>query len=103
MTPTVLLWPKERRLHIRVSTEVSSNEGLDSKAVLPLRRWTYLGMIFTNQVIRLYVNGILDTEVILKGQVTPNQGPFYIGKDPQHAGVKCFLDDFRIYKGAIKS
>lgn len=27
MTFTVLLWPKERRLHIRVSTEASSNEG----------------------------------------------------------------------------
>lgn len=67
MTPTILLWPKERRLHIRVSTELSANEGLDSKAVIPLRRWTYLCMIFTNQVVRLYVNGILDTEVILKG------------------------------------
>ena len=48
MTPTILLWPKERRLHIRVSTEVSNNEGLDSKAVIPLRRWTYLAIIFTN-------------------------------------------------------
>jgi len=60
MTFTILLWPKERRLHIRVSTEHSNNEGLDSKAVVPLRRWTYICTIFTNQVIRLYVNGILD-------------------------------------------
>ncbi len=90
MTPTILLLPKERRLLIRMSTELSAN-GLDSKLVIPLRRWMYLCMIFTNQVVRLYVNGILDTEVILKGQVQYNPGDIFIGKDPSHSGVKCFL------------
>lgn len=31
-----------------------------------------------------------------------NPGDIFIGKDPNHQGVKCFLDDLRLYKGAIK-
>jgi hypothetical protein len=47
------------------------------------------------------MNGILDTDTILKAQVVYNTGPLYIGKDPNHSGVKAFIDDFRVYKGAI--
>jgi len=31
-----------------------------------------------------------------------NNGPIHLGKDPQHTGTSCYLDDFRIYRGAIK-
>jgi len=69
LTPTVMLWPKERRLHIRLSTDQNPNEGLDSKSVIPMRRWTHIAVSFSLQLLHLYVNGILDNQVILKGSV----------------------------------
>ena len=69
LTPTIMLWPKERRLHIRVSTDQNPNEGLDSKSVIPMRRWTHITISFSLQLLHLYVNGILDNEIILKGSV----------------------------------
>lgn len=63
-----MLWPKERRLHVRVSTDANSNEGLDSKSTIPLRRWTHVTVVMSNQLIHLYINSILDNQVILKGQ-----------------------------------
>lgn len=48
MTPTIMLWPKERRLHVRVSTDANSNEGLDSKSTIPLRRWTHVSVVMSN-------------------------------------------------------
>jgi len=64
-----MLWPKERRLHIRLSTDQNPNEGLDSKSVIPMRRWTHIAVSFSLQLLHLYVNGILDNQVILKGSV----------------------------------
>ena len=69
LTPTIMLWPKERRLHVRLSTDQNPNEGLDSKSIIPMRRWTHITVSFSLQLLHLYVNGILDNQVILKGSV----------------------------------
>lgn len=69
LTPTIMLWPKERRLHVRVSTDQNANEGLDSKSVIPLKRWTHLTISFSSQLLHLYINGMIDNEVILKGSI----------------------------------
>jgi hypothetical protein len=69
LTPTVMLWPKERRLHVRVATDMNPNEGLDSKAVIPLKRWTQIAIIYSSQLLQLYVNGLLDSQAILKGPI----------------------------------
>lgn len=69
LTPTIMLFPKERRLHARVSTDASINEGLDSKSVIPMKRWTHISMVMSNQVLQLFINGIMDGQTILKGEV----------------------------------
>lgn len=69
ITPTVMLWPKERRLHVRVSTEVFWNEGLESRGVLNMKQWVHISVVVSGQMIQLYINGSLDNQVILKGKV----------------------------------
>eukprot|EP00753_Platysulcus_tardus_P007306 PLAT15059.1.p1 GENE.PLAT15059.1~~PLAT15059.1.p1 ORF type:complete len:344 (+),score=145.55 PLAT15059.1:55-1032(+) len=97
LTPALMLWPKERRLHVRVSTQASYNEGLDSVAVLPLRRWTHIAVVLDGLLLQLYVNGMLDAQVVTKGPNVFNTGPFYLGGDPWHAGTAAFVDTLRIY------
>ena len=48
-TPNLMLWPNKRKIHARVTTELEPNAGLESIAVLPLRRWTHVA--FTMQVL----------------------------------------------------
>jgi hypothetical protein len=69
LTPTIMLWPKERRLHVRVSTEKFWNEGLESKGTLNLKQWVHLSVVLSGQMIQLYINGNLDSQTILKGKV----------------------------------
>eukprot|EP00747_Dinoflagellata_sp_TGD_P184776 gnl/TRDRNA2_/TRDRNA2_40729_c0_seq1.p1 gnl/TRDRNA2_/TRDRNA2_40729_c0~~gnl/TRDRNA2_/TRDRNA2_40729_c0_seq1.p1 ORF type:complete len:390 (+),score=74.86 gnl/TRDRNA2_/TRDRNA2_40729_c0_seq1:106-1275(+) len=99
LTPAVLLWPDERRLHVRVSTRADVNQGsLDGTGLIPLRRWTHVAVGCTGSVLRLYVNGIKDGETILEaGPYVPMGGDLHVGRDPWRAGTKAFLDDFRWY------
>lgn len=103
MTPTIMLWPKERRLHIRASTEMFWNEGLESKALINLRQWTYITVVISGQMMQLYINGSLDSQMILKGKVKMNTGKLHVGKDLWHAGVKCYLDELKIHSRALRS
>ncbi len=103
LSPTIMLWPKERRLHVRVSTEIFWNEGLESKALLNMKQWVFVSVVVSGQMVQLYINGNLDNQVILKGKVKMNNGPFHIAKDPWHPGVKCFLDELKIYRSALTS
>jgi hypothetical protein len=69
LTPTIMLWPKERRLHVRVSTEKFWNDGLESKGVINLKQWVHIAVVVSGQMIQLYINGNLDNQTILKGKV----------------------------------
>lgn len=103
LTPTIMLWPKERRLHIRIGTEIFWNEGLESKALLSMKQWVHLAVVISGQMIQLYINGNLDNQVILKGKVKMNTGKLHIGKDPWRPGVKCFIDELKIYKTSLRA
>jgi len=100
-TPTIQLWSKERRLHARVTTETGEAEGVDSTAVIPLRRWTHVSFVVQGKLLQLYVNGVFDAQVVTRRQTTFNRLPLYLGKDPWHPGTACFVDNLRIWSRAL--
>ena len=97
LTPTIILWPKERQLHVRVGTEVFWNEGLESNGKLSLKQWTHISVSFSGQMIQLFINGNKDNQIILDGKILFNNGPLHLGKDPWRPGVKCYIDDLKLY------
>mmetsp|Transcript_116954 Transcript_116954/g.325188 ORF Transcript_116954/g.325188 Transcript_116954/m.325188 type:complete len:345 (+) Transcript_116954:34-1068(+) len=102
LQPALLLAPNERRLHLRVTARTEGGDGaLDAKGLLPMRRWTHVAAIRAGSVLRLYMNGIRDSEVILEGPVPSVTGDLHIGRDPWRAGTKAFMDDFRWYERDI--
>lgn len=98
----LLLWPDQRRMHVRASPRADMSDGvIDSTSLLPLRRWTHITVTCTESVLRLYVNGILDGEIILEGMQMTGGGDIHLGRDPWRAGIKGYLDDFRWYTRAL--
>ena len=69
MTPSILLWPKDTRLHVRVSTDKLANEGLDSVSAISLRKWTQITVTYSRQLLQLFINGMLDSQIILQGNL----------------------------------
>lgn len=101
LMPGLMLRPDERRLHARVSPQAESSDGsLDSVGLIPLRRWTHIAVTSTGSVLRLFVNGLQDGEVIIEG-ADPSSGDLHIGRDPWRAGIKGYVDDFRWYNRGL--
>lgn len=99
LMPALLLWPDERRLQLRVTPRADVGDGiLNSAGFLPLRRWTHIAVASASGgVLRLYINGVKDGELILDAPHRLSKDDLYLGRDPWHAGTKSYLDDFRWY------
>ncbi|OWZ16842.1 Suppressor of lin-12 [Phytophthora megakarya] len=129
-TPSAWWKPDERRLVLRVSTNTSSDVGLDSGDEVPLNEWTHMGFTFVNcsqsnianpAIIHescpqndnaakswmysysFYINGLLDTEVRIHEPVVANSGPLHIGKGPWTKGMKGFTSNLRVFSVPISS
>jgi len=104
LLPALLLWPDERRLHVRAAPRADISAGtLDAVGLMPLRRWTHIAVSCTGSVLRLYINGVKDGETILQEPPAGGGGDLYLGRDPWRAGTKAYLDDFRWYSRELSS
>ncbi|KAL1495937.1 hypothetical protein AB1Y20_014579 [Prymnesium parvum] len=121
MTPTLMLLPNERRLHVRIGTTLTAVTGFDSTAVIPLRRWTHIAYVLKGgSALSLYVNGVKDcpqlgsarhstngcppggaTYAWDEGDVLHNKGPLYVGGDPYMSGTAMFLDELKVHNRAL--
>jgi len=66
---TFAMWlsPTDNRIHYCISTSAYWNEGEMSTANIPLNAWTHVAYIKANNVVRLYVNGVQDSQRNLLG------------------------------------
>jgi len=103
LTPTVLLWPQQRRLDARVALEEGEVASVASHGEIPLRRWTHVAVTCAGGVLRLYLNGLLEAEQVVASTVRVNSGPLRIGKDPWRAGSSLYLDDLRVYDADLSA
>ncbi|PFH37478.1 hypothetical protein BESB_039360 [Besnoitia besnoiti] len=100
-TPTIMLYPNTRKLSVRVTTTDSSSEGLPSSGSLPLRRWTHITVTANGVRLKLFLNGVEDNEVVLRGKVIPNAGNIVVGSTMENSGFDGYIDDLRIYTRAL--
>ncbi len=102
---TFAMWmrPQDNRIHFRISTTASWNEGGDSKAAVAINKWTHVAYVKEGNKLKLYLNGKLDRTITLRGKTVSNNGNLYIGDDPWHKSVLGKMDDVRLYGRAIKA
>eukprot|EP00916_Digyalum_oweni_P019661 GHVL01032812.1.p1 GENE.GHVL01032812.1~~GHVL01032812.1.p1 ORF type:complete len:362 (+),score=50.63 GHVL01032812.1:115-1200(+) len=101
LTPTVMLDMSKRNILFHVSTSVHWEEGPTSKSQIPLRRWTHVAAVGSEETLKIYINGILDVSYSLQGIVVTNYSNYHVGRDANREGFEGFLDDLRIYDTAL--
>jgi hypothetical protein len=105
-TPTIFLEPLTRGIEFFVSTTDQAQpmgERLWSNSFVPLHRWTHVAAVAEGHSLRLYLNGLLDSENVTVGSIVHNNGPFFLGGDPWRpsGGFDGFIDEFKFYGRAL--
>ncbi|KAL1528661.1 hypothetical protein AB1Y20_009998 [Prymnesium parvum] len=105
-TPTLFLEPLTRGLEFFVSTTDANQpmgERLWSNSFIPLHRWTHVAAIAEGHSLRLYINGLLDSENTTVGTILQNTGPLFLGGDPWRStgGFDGYIDEFKFYSRAL--
>ena len=102
---TFAMWmrPNDNKLHYRISTTASWNEGGDSKSAIPLNKWTHVAYIKQGNQLKLYINGQLDQTVNLRGRVLSNNANLYLGDNPWSPPAVGSMDDVRLYGRALSA
>ncbi len=102
---TFAMWlrPSDNRIHFRISTENSFNEGSDSAAELALNRWTHITYVKEGNTLKLYLDGALDSQVTLTGNVIANSGPLYIGNSPWYQPSLASFDQITTFNRGLKA
>jgi len=105
-TPTLFLEPLTRGLEFFVSTTDQGQpmgERLWSNSFVPMHRWTHVAAVAEGHSLRLYLNGLLDSENVTVGSIVHNNGPFFLGGDPWRpaGGFDGFIDEFKYYGRAL--
>lgn len=80
-----------------------AGERLWSNSFVPLKRWTHLAAVAEGHSLRLYINGLLDSENTTSGRTVVNKGPIYVGNDPWRpsGGMAGYIDEFKYYARAM--
>lgn len=93
------------RLSVTTTTHRAvDGEFVDSNARILPNRWVHLAAVHHGPKLLIYVNGILDAVMGLKGEIIPNEHPLYIGGDPftvEHCRHSLFMDELRVLDHAI--
>ena len=95
--------PGNSRIHHRVSTSSSGNEGHDTDAALGLNTWSMVTLVKTDNQLLTYVNGVLAKQSTLNGSSVSNDGTLYIGDDPWYQGIDALMDELTIFDSALSA
>jgi len=101
---TFAMWmsPSSDQMHSRISTTSNWNEGINASAApLALNTWTHVTYVKSGSSLKLYFNGVLDSQAALAGTSISNTGPLYLGKDPWYPGFGGQLDEVKIFANAL--
>jgi len=100
---TFAVWfqPGNSRIHHRVSTASTWNDGHDTDAALDLNAWTMVTLVKQGNKLKTYLNGVLDIDSTLGSSSVGNTGTLYIGDDPWHEGIDGLMDELMIFNSAL--
>ena len=93
------------KIYLKTNAEnVTEGEILVSNAKIANQRWLHISVVKANNNLKLYVNGILDSQILLKGDIEINQGDLYIGNTPgmsKNCLFPFYIDELRYYDSPV--
>ncbi len=102
---TFALWriPNTNRIHFRISTSTSINQGGDSVSALPVGEWTHVAYVKRGNQLELFLNGVRDAAATLSGNIVYNDGPLRIGRTLDYPPALASYDDLSVFNYELRA
>ena len=86
-----------------MGTSGASTSSFNGTVIVTDNQWHHYTGWFDGTNARIYIDGVLDTEVTATGQINESNYDFYIGENAQQTGryLHGLLDEVRIYSRAL--
>jgi hypothetical protein len=86
-----------------MGTSGASTSSFNGTVIVTDNQWHHYAGWFNGTNARIYIDGVLDTEVTATGQINASSYDFYIGENAQQTGryLHGLLDEVRIYNRAL--
>ncbi len=108
--PAIYYDRKDKNLKFYIKTanqDYPQGKYMTSNAKVTAQRWLHIGLVKINNKLKLYVNGILDSQLIFTSDdeiSADGDAPLYIGNVPwlkDQCDFPFLIDEFRFYNIAV--
>ena len=102
---TFSIWrrPDNNRLAFRISSSTTFNGGADTATELPVGAWTHVAYVKRGDQLQLFLNGSLDAQHTIAGNVVYNDDPLYLGRSPSYNPVRASYDDVSVFNYELRA
>jgi len=107
-SPAIYYDRKDKNLKVLVKTaneEAPQGEFVITNARVGSQRWLHIAVVKLDTKLKVYVNGILDSQILLKSSVEQINSPLYIGNVPwlkDQCDFPFLVDEMRYYNIAVE-
>lgn len=88
------------------NSDLVEGESFNSNSKITPQKWFHIGIIKEDKEVKLYVNGILDTQLGIKGDIDINRSSLFIGNVPwlkEECNYPFYIDELRYYNTAVSA
>ena len=81
----------------------SEAQSFFSSRTVPLGRWSHVAVTFDGEVVRFYIDGLLDSQYATQGRIRHSEAPLVVGNFFDPRGLTDFGGDLRLDPGSQNS
>ena len=107
------VWPEpkeNRHIDIWIHTDgfpvfmwtAGKNSGqIDGKTIITNDKWHHVAKVYDGSSIKMFIDGILDTEMSSKGTLDTNESPIWLGANPNNIAATGLFDEVGFFTQAL--
>jgi hypothetical protein len=88
--------PPERLAFVFQPEAAGGPRAYYSNRAVPVQRWTHVAATYDGQVVRLFIDGLLDAQFASPGKIRPSAAPLFIGNAFDPRWLTNFSGTFRV-------
>ncbi|MEM9825759.1 MAG: LamG-like jellyroll fold domain-containing protein, partial [Planctomycetota bacterium] len=99
--PAIWLAPNTNQLRVQVTNDQGTMYFVDTDTSLPSNAWSHVAVVKTENEVKVYIDGSLESTFAFFGRTEANSSPLYLGRFPGRQASVATFDDVAMLPQAL--